>query len=367
MLYSRHCSLDQIEYVDAKMDENFIKGIVYSQFNEKFGPAAIGSVPSTLPDKIKDLVSMKSISIMTGEGYSIPKSLTIIPFPSINLKGLIKSFDIRDWKRRGGYGDCAITLLFNEANDLIFYKYITHFEEIFEESATKIAKLEEVKAESAQIQEELTRLLQKANQLLSDLQSAEITAPEQEAFPEEKEEMKGQKGFRFKVIVCGDPEVGKTSLVLRFTNKAFRRTYIPTIGVNISEKKAYLKSKKAKIEWVIWDIAGQTKFQKARPHFYQGADGLLLVFDLTQPTTFKNVTKWFQDIKITLKTDLFGYLLGNKSDLVDQRKVNAKEIDILSKELNFEYIETSALSGANVDDAFLQLADLLITQRIKQT
>jgi len=349
------------------LDEIFIKGIIYSQFNEKFGPSAIVWIPPNLSNQIKDLISMKSISIMAGEGGKVPSTLTIIPFPSINLKGLIKSFEIKKEERRGGYVDCAITLLFNEVNDLIFYKYITNFEGIFEESANKIGKLEETKAEQVQIEEELTKLYKNANQILSELQSIEITTQEPEAFPKDREETKGRKGFRFKVIVCGDPEVGKTSVVLRFTNKAFRRTYIPTIGVNISEKKAYIKSKRAAIEFIIWDIAGPTKFQKMRKHFYQGADGLLLIFDLTRPTTFKNIPKWNQDIKAALKMDLFGYLLGNKSDLVDQKKVNSEEIVNLAKDLNLEYIETSALSGENVDNAFYRLADLLISQRIKHS
>jgi small GTP-binding protein len=349
------------------MDESFIKGIVYSQFNEKFGPTATVWIPSTLSNQVKDLVSMKSISIMAGEGGKVPKSLTIVPFPSINMKGLIKSFEIKDEKRRGGFIDSALTLLFSEVNDLIFYKYITNFNVIFEECATAIANLEGEKANQEQIEAELGKLYNGATEILNDLQAVEITSPEPDTFPKEKEEAIGGKGFRFKVIVCGDPEVGKTSLVLRFTNKAFRRTYIPTIGVNISEKRVYLKPKKATIEFVLWDIAGRSTFQKMRKHFYQGADGLLLVFDLTHPPSFKNIPKWYQDIKVTLKTDLFGYLLGNKSDLVEQRKVNAEEIGTLTKELNLEYIEISALSGENVDNAFHRLADLLITQRLKRS
>jgi small GTP-binding protein len=344
--------------------DDLIKGIVYSQFNEKFGPTAIVWIPPILSNQVKDLISMKSISIMAGEGGKVPTSLTIVPFPSINLKGLIKSFEIRNERRRGGLIDSAITLLFSEANDLIFYKYITNFEAVFNESATAIAKLEEAGADQAQIEAELKNLYKNATEILNDLQAVEITSPEAETFPKEKEEALGAKGFRFKVIVCGDPEVGKTSLVLRFTNKAFRRTYIPTIGVNISEKRAYLKSKRATIEFVLWDIAGRSTFQKMRKHFYQGADGVLLVFDLTRPATFKNIPKWYQDIKATLKTDMFGYLLGNKSDLGDQKKVDAEEIDLLTKDLNFKYIETSAFSGANVDNAFHRLADLLITQRM---
>ncbi|MDD1779151.1 MAG: GTP-binding protein [Candidatus Helarchaeota archaeon] len=346
------------------MDE-IIKGIVFSQFNEKFGPTAIVWIPATLSNQVKDLVSMKSISIMAGEGGQVPKGLTIVPFPSINLKGLIKSFEVRKDECRGGYVDCAITLLFNEVNDLIFYKYISNFEAVFEEFTIAIAQLEQKAADEGQFEAELEKLLNKTNEILNDLQAVEITSPEAETFPREKEEALEGKGFRFKVIICGEPEVGKTSLVLRFTNKAFRRTYIPTIGVNISEKRAYLKSKRATIEFVLWDIAGRSTFQKMRKHFYQGADGVLLVFDLTRPATFQNIPRWYQDIKATLKTDMFGYLLGNKADLVDQKKVDAEEIGTLTKDLNLEYIETSALSGANVDNAFHQLAELLITQRMQ--
>ncbi len=74
------------------MYERLIKGIVFSQFNEKFGPSAIVWIPTSLPNQITDLVSMKSISIMAGEGGTVPKSLSIVPFPSVNLKVLIKSF-----------------------------------------------------------------------------------------------------------------------------------------------------------------------------------------------------------------------------------------------------------------------------------
>jgi small GTP-binding protein len=129
----------------------------------------------------------------------------------------------------------------------------------------------------------------------------------------------------------------------------------------------YLEPKNAIIEFIIWDIAGRGAFQKMRKHFYQGADGVLLIFDLTRAQTFKNLTKWFQDLKSLLKYDLFGFILGNKSDLAEQRIVNSEEIEILAKEINLEYIETSALSGENIDNVFYRLADLLITQCIKHS
>jgi len=345
------------------MDESLIKGIVYSQFNEKLGPAAVAWIPRDKPIDTKEIVSMKAINILAGEDGKIPKALSIIPFPSLNMKGLVKSLEIRDKRRRGGVIESSITLLFSEVNDLIFYKYINNFEELFGESAAKIIQLEEAKAECKLIEGELDNLFKKSIEILNDLQEVEVTTQEPEAFPKEKEEEIEPSAFRFKIIVCGDPEVGKTSTVLRFTNKAFRRTYILTVGVNISEKIVFLKDQKAKIEYVIWDLAGQSKFQIMRKHFYKGADGILLIFDLTRPPTFKNIASWYQDIKASLKMDLLGFIIGNKADLVDQRKVNSKDIATLAKELNLEYTEASALSGEDVDNAFYKLAESLIAQR----
>jgi len=345
------------------MEESLIKGLVYSQFNEKLGPAAVAWIPRDKSIDMNEVVSMKSINILAGEDGKIPTALSIIPFSSLHLKGLVKSLEIKDPKRRGGLIDSSITLLFSEVNDLIFYKYISNFEELFTESAAEIIKLEEAKADRELVEAALDKLYKRSIEILKDLQEVEVTTQEPEAFPKEAEEEKEPFAFRFKVIVCGDPEVGKTSTVLRFTNKAFRRTYIPTVGVNISEKIVLLKDQNAKIEYVIWDLAGQSKFQVMRKHFYKGADGMLLIFDLTRPPTFKSIASWYQDIKTSLKIDLFGFIIGNKADLVDQRKVNSNEIAALARELNLDYIEASALSGANVDNAFHKLAESIIAQR----
>ncbi len=181
--------------------------------------------------------------------------------------------------------------------------------------------------------------------------------PELEEFPPQEEEDGEIKESRFKIVVLGDPQVGKTSTVLRFTDKTFRRTYIMTIGVNMSEK--FIKIKNNRIRFVIWDIAGQSKFQVMRRHFYEGAEGQLLIFDLTRPITFQNIRKWYKDIKLHTKNVLPGFILGNKSDLIEQRNVFGDEIIELADELGLEYIETSALTGKNVDKAFLKLGELL--------
>lgn len=343
-----------------KIQEELIKGVIYSQFNEKQGPIAVTWVPTDLKIEIRDLVSLKSINMLVGERGIVPKSLAIVPFASYDLKGMIKLMEIKDVKHRGGVLDSTLTVLFNEANDVIFYKHINQFEELFEDIASDILKLEEKNASTDEIHEQIKKFYTKMVETLNELRDVEISITDTPEFTRETEEISEKREFKFKVILCGDQEVGKTSIVLRYTDKAFRRTYIPTIGVNISEKDHHYD--RYIVEFIIWDIAGQSKFQMMRKHFYQGADGKFLVFDLTNPESLDNIIQWNQDIDFYLNKEIKGYLLGNKSDLFDQIKVDKVRILELAKNLNLEYIETSALSGKNIDEAFRKLGELIIRE-----
>lgn len=321
---------------------------------------AVTWAPAELSPQIRKLVSLKSINIMMGERGAVPETLSIIPFPSINLKGLSKYFEISDEAQRGGAKGNSLTLIFSEAADSIFYKYMNDFEALFDESINQITTMMAAKAQKSKFVEEILILSGKTDALLKDLRDAEISEKKAFEIPEDKPEDDAIKGFNFKIIVCGDPMVGKTSTVLRFTDSAFKRTYLPTIGVQISEKKIELE--KARISYVIWDIAGQAKFEIMRKHFYQGADGQLLVFDLTRHKTLESIANWYQDIKRHLNKGVQGYILGNKSDLEDQREVNKEEISKLAGELGLGYIEASALTGENVHEAFLKMAERLIEE-----
>ena len=342
------------------MQKDLIKGIIYSQFDEKAGPIAKIWIPEGLSIKIKNLISLKSINILAGETGAIPESLAVIPFPSLNLKGIVKYIEIPDINRRGKAIDSSLTLLFDEADDLIFYKYMKNFESIFNDTAKTLVKMEIQKQDRKSLLDELNRFLTNLRQILEEFRDREISIQPPDEFPETAVEDAKLRGFRYKIIVCGDPNVGKTSTVLRFTDNAFKRSYIPTIGVNISEKTVQYKD--AQIKFVLWDIAGQEKFQKMRTYFYKGADGQLLVFDLTNPETFENVAKWQADIRNCLNNDLPGLILGNKNDLVDQRKVNENEIKKLAEQLKLGYFETSALTGDKVHEAFLKFAAVLYEQ-----
>ncbi|MFX1451565.1 MAG: Rab family GTPase, partial [Promethearchaeota archaeon] len=320
-------------------------------------------LPSELDIETRNLVSLKSINILSGEKGKIPHTLAFIPFPSKNLKGIVKVMEVKEKSRRGGVFDASLTVLFKEADDPIFYKYITKFEKIFEDYAARIIDVEESGTDKRLIDEVLNSFQEDMTRILIDLRNAEISTLDKVAFIEDYPEEKEAETLRFKVIVCGDPSVGKTSVILRFTDKAFRRTYIPTIGVNISEKIMLYKD--AKIEFVIWDIAGQSKFSKMRRHFYTGADIQFLVFDLTSPKTFENIPNWYNDIKNNLKEEMNGILLANKSDLDENRKITGEDIKKLAKNLNLEYIETSALTGKNIDDAFYKMGEKLYNMYAK--
>jgi Ras-related protein Rab-1A len=165
--------------------------------------------------------------------------------------------------------------------------------------------------------------------------------------------------------VCGDPGVGKTSTILRFTDNAFNRRYIPTMGTNISDKLFIIGG--SAVELIIWDIAGQSKFETMRKHFYQGSEAIILIFDLTNPDSFESIRDWYRDITKYLPnaSKIVGYVFGNKNDIVDERKVNNEDAIQLAKELNLNYVEISALTGHNVEFAFYKIAETLIKSKSK--
>ena len=330
------------------MNRDLITGIVYTQFDDVEGTNPDNWVPSHMPEKLRMLAGIKSISLLTGEGSHIPKSLVIVPFPSFSLKGIVKFIKWKDRSRRGGFARSTLTILFNEADDIIFYKYLKDLEAKCEEYSKKLIELEIQKADKEKISEEINLIYAKLISTLDALRNTEVISPSEIISPQPVSETEGM--FVFKIIVCGDAEVGKTSLILRFTDNAFKKRYLPTLGVNITEKNVKMKSGTL-IQLLIWDIAGQKKFQSMRKHFYNGSNGVLLVFDLTRNTTFQNISASYKDIERN-------HTGSNKKDL-ENRQVSREDAEKLAAELNLNYIETSALTGENVEKAFYSIAETL--------
>ena len=343
------------------MENDLIHSILYTNFESIDDVYPTKDIPKVLNEATKTLISNKCFSLLVSENRIIPKSLLIIPFPSLNLKGLIKYFEWIDEIRHGGLRQAALIILFKESDDIVFYKYIGIFESLLERFSQTISNLEVQKTEITLIDDYLKDLLLKTKGILEDLKNQELSDQKSQEFPEDPSDLYDTTEYSFKVIIVGDPEVGKTSITLRFTNKAFLRTYIPTLGVNITDKNIRVDHSKIKV--IIWDIAGQSKFQTTRKNFYRGAEGIIMVFDLTKRKSFDNLSEWYKDVKKTLnfENDFVGFLLGNKKDLKNERTVKMEEAELLANKLNLRYIETSALTGENVMFIFHKIGEILLS------
>ncbi len=347
--------------------KKLIDAVIYTDVHDELGPNPVHWLPSDLPESVRMLVGIKTVTLLTGDQGSVPDSLLIIPFPSLKLKGLIKYIERKDESKRGGFARSAITFLFKETDDVIFYKYMSYLKAPFDETTRRIIELENRHVESAKVFEEIKILRDSVSELLDDFRTKEITSPASKAFPEKRIKNNKVVDYRLKLVVVGDPGVGKTSIILRFTDNAFLRTYVPTLGVSITEK--LFDTKSGVIETILWDIAGQAKFETMRRHFYQGSEAILLIFDLTNRTSFTSIKSWYHDVMKNMEKhhhQMVGYIFGNKSDLTEVRKVKLVEALALAKELNLEYIETSALTGKNVEYAFYDIADTVVKIRLSK-
>lgn len=165
--------------------------------------------------------------------------------------------------------------------------------------------------------------------------------------------------YIFKIVIIGDAAVGKTSLINRFVEAKFKEDYRPTLGANLLRQKILIefKNKKFNCSLVIWDIAGQKRYEMIRYLYYKGCIGAFLVYDCTRPTTFENITSiWLNDLRVNVNKEVSFVLIGNKIDLVGSRLVSNEQGKELANEINAtEFIETSAKTGQNVTNVFKSL------------
>eukprot|EP01119_Soliformovum_irregulare_P021014 TRINITY_DN68_c0_g1_i1.p1 TRINITY_DN68_c0_g1~~TRINITY_DN68_c0_g1_i1.p1 ORF type:complete len:225 (-),score=72.53 TRINITY_DN68_c0_g1_i1:80-754(-) len=168
--------------------------------------------------------------------------------------------------------------------------------------------------------------------------------------------------FLYKVVVIGDSGVGKTNIISRFTDNEFNVENKATIGVEFGHAEIeFGQDKKAKVQ--IWDTAGQERFRAVTRGYYRGAVGALLVFDITKGTTFKNIEKWLQELREYADGDIVIMLVGNKSDLRANREVATDEAKRFGEKNTLLYIETSALDGENIKEAFQQTIEEIYEKR----
>ncbi|KAL1915650.1 uncharacterized protein VTP21DRAFT_6409 [Calcarisporiella thermophila] len=160
--------------------------------------------------------------------------------------------------------------------------------------------------------------------------------------------------YIFKYIVIGDTGVGKSCLLLQFTDKRFQPAHDLTIGVEFGARFVNVEGKQIKLQ--IWDTAGQESFRSITRSYYRGAAGALLVYDITRRETFDHLTMWLEDARQHANVNTTIMLIGNKSDLEGKRAVTREEGERFAREHGLFFMETSAKTSANVEEAFVNTA-----------
>jgi len=160
--------------------------------------------------------------------------------------------------------------------------------------------------------------------------------------------------FLFKLLLIGDSGVGKTCVLFRFSEDAFNSTFISTIGIDFKIRTIELDGKKIKLQ--IWDTAGQERFRTITTAYYRGAMGIMLVYDITNDKSFENIKNWIRNIEEHASSDVEKMILGNKCDMNEKRQVSKDRGEQLAIEYGVKFMETSAKSSINVEEAFFTLA-----------
>ncbi|XP_019469895.1 ras-related protein Rab-2A, partial [Meleagris gallopavo] len=148
--------------------------------------------------------------------------------------------------------------------------------------------------------------------------------------------------------------VGKSCLLLQFTDKRFQPVHDLTIGVEFGARMITIDGKQIKLQ--IWDTAGQESFRSITRSYYRGAAGALLVYDITRRDTFNHLTTWLEDARQHSNSNMVIMLIGNKSDLESRREVKKEEGEAFAREHGLIFMETSAKTASNVEEAFINTA-----------
>ena len=157
--------------------------------------------------------------------------------------------------------------------------------------------------------------------------------------------------YIIKILTLGDTLVGKSSIVLRFSDNRFDDNQLATIGIDYKTK--YIKVKDASVKVLLWDTAGQEKFRNIARQYYKGANGVLLIYDVCDRKTYERIGFWMDELKQNNEIEqLYIILVGNKIDLEEKRVVTREEAEKYAEDNNINYIEVSAKTGEGILDLF---------------
>ena len=161
--------------------------------------------------------------------------------------------------------------------------------------------------------------------------------------------------YLFKLLLIGTTGVGKSSLLLRFTDDTYTDTYITTIGVDFKIRTMSMDDGKT-VKLQIWDTAGQERFKTITSSYYRGANGIIIVYDVTDQDSFMDIKMWLKEVEKYSTANVCKVLIGNKSDLTNKRVIDFKTGKEFADQLKIPFLETSAKDSTNVEQAFLMMA-----------
>ncbi|RAL52263.1 unnamed protein product [Cuscuta campestris] len=166
--------------------------------------------------------------------------------------------------------------------------------------------------------------------------------------------MNPEYDYLFKLLLIGDSGVGKSCLLLRFADDSYLDSYISTIGVDFKIRTVEQDGKTIKLQ--IWDTAGQERFRTITSSYYRGAHGIIIVYDITDQESFNNVKQWLNEINRYASDNVNKLLVGNKSDLTENRAVSYDTAKAFADEIGIPFMETSAKGSYNVEQAFMAMS-----------
>ena len=172
--------------------------------------------------------------------------------------------------------------------------------------------------------------------------------------------MTSEKEYEFiiKILIIGDSTVGKTNFVYKFSEDKFSENYFASTGIELKTTSIQIDGKSIKIQ--LWDTAGQEKFRAMTKNLYLKSQGIIILFDITNETSFINLKNWMSQIKESCGEDIPILLVGNKIDLEDNRVINKERAMEYANNENIEYIEVSSKTGENINKALTSLLQKIL-------
>lgn len=159
----------------------------------------------------------------------------------------------------------------------------------------------------------------------------------------------------YKIVILGDQQVGKTSILSRYKYETIEEGYAPTVGIDFLTKNVFFEDKTVRL--IMWDTAGQERFKSLIPSYLKNAHSIILTYDITSKSSFNSLSHWLKDIKDHIQDNVFIIVAGNKLDLVIKRQVSKADAEKFCEMNSLGYVETSAASGEGIKKLFDVIAN----------